>query len=59
MGHLMLLLDGHDWLRERTLRVLESDATIFSCLLAVHVGARSQAHLATAGALLGWRFVAA
>jgi menaquinone-9 beta-reductase len=59
MGHLMLLLDGHDWLRERTIRVLESDATIFSRLLAVHVGARSQAHLATAGALLGWRFVAA
>jgi hypothetical protein len=56
---LMLLLDGRSSLRERTMRALASDARIFSRLLAVHVGAKSQAHLASTSALLGWRFVSA
>jgi flavin-dependent dehydrogenase len=59
MGSLMLLLDGRASLRERTMRALASDARVFSRLLAAHVGAKSQAHLAATGALLGWRFVAA
>jgi menaquinone-9 beta-reductase len=59
MGRLMLLLDEHAWLRERTLRAFRSDARIFSRLLAFHVGAKSQAHLAATGALLGWHLVAA
>jgi hypothetical protein len=36
-----------------------SDPRIFARLLAVHIGARSQAQLAAAGALLGWQLVAA
>jgi flavin-dependent dehydrogenase len=59
MGRLMLLLDGRSSLRERTMRALASDARIFSRLLAIHVGAKSQAHLASTSALLGWRFVSA
>jgi menaquinone-9 beta-reductase len=59
MGRLMLLLDGRTALRERTLRALASDADVFSRLLAIHVGAASSPRLAAAGALLGWRFVAA
>jgi flavin-dependent dehydrogenase len=59
MGHLMLLLDGHASLRERTLRAFASDPRIFSRLLAVHIGAKSQAHLAVTGALLGWHLVGA
>jgi menaquinone-9 beta-reductase len=59
MGRLMLVLDGHPALRERTLRAFASDSRVFARLLAVHVGAKSQAHLAATGALLGWRFVAA
>jgi flavin-dependent dehydrogenase len=59
MGRLMLLLDGRPSIRERTLRAFASDARIFSRLLAVHVGAKSQAHLAATGALLGWHLVAA
>jgi flavin-dependent dehydrogenase len=59
MGRLMLLLDGRTALRERALRALASDAKVFSRLLAVHVGAASSPRLAAAGALLGWRFVAA
>jgi flavin-dependent dehydrogenase len=59
MGHLMLLLDGHASVRERTLRAFASDPRIFSRLLAVHIGAKSQAHLAATGALLGWHLVSA
>jgi flavin-dependent dehydrogenase len=59
MGRLMLLLDEYAGLRERTLRAFRSDARIFARLLAVHVGAKSQAHLAATGALLGWHLVAA
>jgi 2-polyprenyl-6-methoxyphenol hydroxylase-like FAD-dependent oxidoreductase len=59
MGRLMLVLSGHASLRERTLQAFMSDPRIFSRLLAVHIGARSQAQLAAAGALLGWQLVAA
>ena len=59
MGRLMLLLSGHASLRERTLQAFMSDPRIFAQLLAVHIGARSQAQLAAAGALLGWQLIAA
>jgi flavin-dependent dehydrogenase len=59
MGRLMLMLDGRTRLRERAIRALASDAKLFARLIAIHVGARSSAHLASAGAMLGWRFVAA
>ena len=59
MGRLMLVLSGHASLRERTLQAFISDRRIFARLLAVHIGARSQAQLAAAGALLGWQLVAA
>jgi flavin-dependent dehydrogenase len=59
MGRLMLMLDGRTRLRERAIRALGSDANLFARLIAIHVGERSSAHLASAGAMLGWRFVAA
>jgi flavin-dependent dehydrogenase len=60
MGRLMILLDGRTQLRERTIRALASDANLFARLLAIHVGVKSSAHhVASAGAMLGWRFVAA
>jgi len=58
-GRLMLLLAGHEGLRERAMHALASDAGIFARLLAVHVGATSPVHLATTGVLLGWRLVTA
>jgi len=59
-ARLMLLLDGRSRLRERAIRALASDADLFARLLAIHVGVRSSAQeLASAGAMLGWRFVAA
>jgi flavin-dependent dehydrogenase len=59
MGRLMLALGGRAWLRERTLRAMAADERMFARLLAVHIGAASEAHLATVGAMLGWRLVAA
>ena len=59
MGRVLLSLDGNATVRERAMRALASDADVFARLLAVHVGATSTAHLATTGALLGWRLVAA
>jgi menaquinone-9 beta-reductase len=59
MGRLMLLMDGRPQLRERAIRALSVDARVFARLLAVHVGAKSQAHLAVTGAMLGWRLVGA
>jgi len=59
MGRLMFLLAAHESLRERTLQAFRSDPRILARLLAVHIGAESQARLAAAGALLGWQLVAA
>jgi flavin-dependent dehydrogenase len=59
MGKLMLVLDGRPRLRERAIRAMALDARVFARLLAVHVGAKSQAHLAVTGAMLGWKLVGA
>jgi flavin-dependent dehydrogenase len=59
MGRLMLTLDGRTKLRERVFRALASDASLFSRMVAIHVGASSGAQLASAGATLGWRLVGA
>jgi flavin-dependent dehydrogenase len=59
MGRLMLTLDGRTKLRERVFRALASDTDLFGRLVAIHVGAGSQAQLASVGAVLGWRFVGA
>jgi menaquinone-9 beta-reductase len=59
MGRLMLLLDGRTALRERAIRVLAADEKLFERLLAAHAGGGSGAELASAGAMLGWRFVGA
>lgn len=59
MARLMLLLDGRPRLRERAIRAMALDERVFARLLAVHVGAKSQAHLAVTGAMLGWKLVGA
>lgn len=59
MGSLMLMLDRYPALSVRMLRALAANPDVFARLLAIHVGARSPVHLVTAGALLGWRLVAA
>jgi flavin-dependent dehydrogenase len=59
MGRLMLVLGGRPWLRERTIRAMAADERVFARLLAVHIGAASEAQIAATGAMLGWRLVAA
>jgi flavin-dependent dehydrogenase len=41
MASLLLLMDGRDWLRGRTIRTLAAEPTHFARLLALHVGQRS------------------
>lgn len=59
MGRLLLLLDNQPKLRNRAMRALAADPDLFARLVAVHVGDTSPGHLASTGALLGWRFVTA
>jgi menaquinone-9 beta-reductase len=59
MGRLLLLLDDRPKLRNRVMRALAAHPDLFARLVAVHVGDTSPRHLASTGALLGWRFVSA
>jgi menaquinone-9 beta-reductase len=59
MGRLMLLLDSKPKVRARAMRALAAHPDLFERLLSIHVGATSPAHIASTGALLGWRLVAA
>jgi flavin-dependent dehydrogenase len=59
MGQMLLLLDRRNGLRERTMRALEAAPQLFERMLAYHVGETRPLQLATAGAVFGWRFLAA
>jgi flavin-dependent dehydrogenase len=59
MGQMLLLLDRRNSLRERTMRALEAAPQLFERMLAYHVGETRPLQLATAGAVFGWRFLAA
>jgi flavin-dependent dehydrogenase len=59
MGRLLLLLDSQPKLRNRAMRALAAHPNLFARLVAVHIGKTSPGHLASTGALLGWRFVTA
>jgi flavin-dependent dehydrogenase len=59
MGNLLLLLDRRSRLRRRSLRALEAAPQLFERLLGYHLGESRPLELATAGAVFGWRFLAA
>ncbi|HKN77458.1 MAG TPA: FAD-dependent monooxygenase [Candidatus Acidoferrum sp.] len=59
MGELLLLLGRRNNLRERTMQALEAAPQLFERMLAYHVGETRPLQLATAGAVFGWRFLAA
>lgn len=59
MGNLLLLLDRRSGLRKRSLRALEAAPQLFERMLAYHLGESQLLRLATAGAVFGWRFLAA
>ena len=59
MGRLLLLLDNQPRLLNRAMRTLSAHPDLFARLVAVHLGDTSPGHLASTGALLGWRLVTA
>ena len=59
MGNLLLLLDRKSRLRRRSMRALEAAPQLFERLLGYHLGESRPLELATAGAVFGWRFLAA
>jgi len=59
MGNLLLLLDRRTGLRRRSMRALERAPQLFERLLGYHLGESRPLELATAGAVFGWRFLAA
>jgi menaquinone-9 beta-reductase len=59
MGNLLLLLDRRSGLRKRSMRALEAAPQLFERMLGYHLGESRPLQLATAGAVFGWRFLAA
>ena len=58
MASLMLALDWKDSFRHQVMRAFESDPTLFSRMLAMHVGPSSPLDFAGNGLALGWRLLA-
>jgi flavin-dependent dehydrogenase len=59
MAQLMLQLGKNAWLRERTMRAMQSRPEIFSRMLAIHVGRSTAGNVLATGAQLGWEFLSA
>lgn len=59
MARLLLILENQPWLQERVLQAFASEPDLFESMLAAHAGEASTFSLATAGARLGWRLLAA
>jgi flavin-dependent dehydrogenase len=59
-GHLMLLMDRSKWLRQRGLHALAAEPSLFSRMLAVHIGDITPIQFGVQGTLsLGWRLITA
>ena len=60
MGKLMLEMDRHAWLRRRVLRTLTANPSLFSRLLALHLGSDAPAGFGVAETMsLGWELLSA
>jgi flavin-dependent dehydrogenase len=59
MARLLLFLENEPRLQERVLQIFAAEPELFRRMLAAHVGDASAFSLATAGARLGWRLLAA
>jgi flavin-dependent dehydrogenase len=59
VGNLLLLLGRQTGLRNRTMRSLEAAPQLFERMLAYQMGETRPLKLATAGAIFGWKFLAA
>lgn len=59
VGNLLLLLGRQTGLRKRTMRSLAAAPQLFERMLAYQMGETRPLELATAGAIFGWKFLAA
>jgi len=59
MGRLLLLLDRYPSLRKRAFRGMAGEPSLFSRLLAAHLGEASPKFLAATSLRLGWQFLTA
>ena len=57
MGHSLLLLDSHEGLRRRVIKVFEKHSEVFGRCVAAHVGALNRTRFVMAGANLGWHLL--
>ena len=57
MGRLMLQLGKNAWLRERSLRAMQTRPEIFGRMLAMHAGRGTPGKVVAAGAQFGWEFL--
>ena len=58
MTRLMLIMDGSDWIRRRTIRLFQRTPALFSRLLAIHTGAMPPPSVGVAElAGFGWKFL--
>ena len=59
MGNLLLWLGRNPRIRSRAIRAMQQRPELFARILAAHVGEATPAQLFSAGASLGWNFLAA
>jgi menaquinone-9 beta-reductase len=60
MSRLMLLMESHDWIRRRALRLFQGSPGMFSRMLAIHTGAIPLSSIGAAElAGFGWKFMRA
>jgi menaquinone-9 beta-reductase len=57
MGYSLLLLDRHEALRRRVIKVFDTHSGVFGRCVAAHVGALTKLRLVLAGASLGWHLL--
>ena len=59
MARALLAMENRSWAQERVVRIFASEPQLFQRMLLAHTGEASKFSLASAGARLGWRLLAA
>lgn len=59
MGKLLLQFGKHPWIKDRSMRVMQSRPELFEKLLAIHVGRATPGKVIAAGARFSWQFLTA
>ena len=57
MARLLLVLDRHENIRRRTMRVFQNRPELFASILALHIGTKPKVELLTTGFRLGWHML--